>query len=202
MTLNSPHTRAQPAPVTTFAAHAHPATPHLTKPAAPRPNPIKRKASSRATPLVAAPPVAPPVPLPPPPARLCPLGPDLNAAARSLADAGNLLLPRDAALLHALCVQNQSVRTIARLLGRPVSTTRRSLSTLLRRVISPEFRFVVEERPRLPSRSRRVGHMIIIQGRSVREVADELGLSRYAVRRVVHNLRAMAVAPARRGAAA
>lgn len=168
-----------------------------------RRHPIRPALRTKATPLIMPPPLSPAAPLPPAPDRLRPAGGRLDLAAQSLADAGNLLLPHDAALLHALCVQNQSVRTIARLVQRPVSSTRRSLTMLLRRVISPEFRFVLQERRRLPERVRRVGLMAIIQGRPVRQVAAELGLSRYAVRRVLVAIRAMANAPAReQGAAA
>lgn len=68
---------------------------------------------------------------------------------------------------------------------------RRRVRHLVRRVLSARFRYVLVHRAGWPPTRRRVATRCVIEGRPIREAAQELGLSMYVVRRHKEAIEAM-----------
>lgn len=94
----------------------------------------------------------------------------------------NALPPDEAALVRAVYVSGHSIAALSRLTGECVHSIRRRLRRLERRLLAPEFEFVVEERGRWPLLRRQVGEAYFLRGRTIGQVAAELRLSAHVVR--------------------
>jgi DNA-directed RNA polymerase specialized sigma24 family protein len=93
------------------------------------------------------------------------------------------LTPADRALVLAYYRDGQRATEIARLANEPVRALRRRLRRAVRRVLSPEFAFVVEAHAGWSPTRRRVARACVLEGWSQRETSERLGLSLHTVRR-------------------
>lgn len=89
----------------------------------------------------------------------------------------------DRAILRSVFVDHRTVKDLAPMSGYSAKVLRRRVSRTVKRVLGPRFGFVLERRGSWTPTRRRVATLCFIDGRSVREVATELGLSLHAVRR-------------------
>ena len=92
------------------------------------------------------------------------------------------LAPADRALLLLAHSDGKTLAQIGALVGATRHATQRRLQRLARRVLAPEFAFVAARLRDLDAPSRAVARICILEGRSVRQGADELKMSRHAVR--------------------
>lgn len=95
----------------------------------------------------------------------------------------DLLPPHDAALLRAIFSDGKSIAEVAALAQIAVARLRRYVHRLLRRVLSPRFEYVVRHARGWDAERRRVAQHAVVLGQPLRQVARDLGLSLYAVRR-------------------
>lgn len=134
-----------------------------------------------------------------------------NAAQLILERAAAANLPADdLALLRAVYRDGLSASHVARLLGDPARrhdadprSVRRRVRRLSQRVRSPLFVFVLRHKDLWPDARRRVAEALILRGKSMRDTAEELGLTLYAIRRhhdVIHALFDTHAATTRRSA--
>lgn len=100
-----------------------------------------------------------------------------------LVDRAQWLPAEDRTLVESVYQDGRTVSDLASLLGANPRTLRRRLRRLTRRLLSPQFVFVVAHRDRWPSTRRRVAEACVLHGRSLRETARELRLSLHCVRR-------------------
>ncbi len=96
------------------------------------------------------------------------------------------LAPEDAALLRSVYADSLPVSRVAALIrsrGTDVrtSTLRRRLKSLTTRVLSPRFVFVMRHRRDWPPPMRRVAASCLLQGRTLRQAAADLRMSRHNV---------------------
>ncbi|MFI4898189.1 MAG: hypothetical protein ACIARR_10220 [Phycisphaerales bacterium JB059] len=101
------------------------------------------------------------------------------------------LAPAERALILAYYRDGQRVTEIARLANESVRALRRRLRRAVRRVLSPEFAFVVEAHGGWSPTRRRVARACLLEGRTIRETSERLGLSLHTVRRHHVAIRAM-----------
>jgi DNA-directed RNA polymerase specialized sigma24 family protein len=94
-------------------------------------------------------------------------------------------------VIRAIYGNGQRGTDVARMLGQPLRSFRRRLRRIVKRVLAPEFPFVLRHRSRWPKVRRAVATAIFVEGRSARRAAAELGLSQHAVRRHVDVVRAL-----------
>jgi DNA-directed RNA polymerase specialized sigma24 family protein len=101
----------------------------------------------------------------------------------SLARLAEDLPPDDRALIRAVYSDGKTAVEVGRLSGADPRAVRRRIRRLARRVLSPEYLFVLRHKDRWPAARRKVAVACILHGRPMREVADELRVSLHAVRR-------------------
>lgn len=89
----------------------------------------------------------------------------------------------DAALIRAVYAEGRSVSSLAKMLGRDPRWLRRRVRGLVKRIASPEYIFVATRRAHWAKTRARVAALCILEGRSLREAASELGLTLHTVRR-------------------
>jgi len=82
-----------------------------------------------------------------------------------------------------------SIAQVARLSGQPGWRLRRRLRRLLARLRSPRFRFVAREMELWPPARREVARAVVLEGRTQREAALRLGVSRHHIRRHLEAVR-------------
>jgi len=114
-----------------------------------------------------------------------------RAVAEELIERSELLLPEDHALIRAVYSEGRTAVEIARLQGVSARAVRARLRRLIARLASREFVVVARESRGWPPMRRRVASAVILQGRTLREAADELRLSLYAVRRHMEHIRVL-----------
>jgi len=100
-----------------------------------------------------------------------------------------LLPDDDRALLLAVYRDATPARTIAALRGVDPRRIRRRVRALVQRVLSPSFEFVLAHAGEWPRTRKRVAVAIVIEGRSLREAAERLGVTIHTVRRHIEAIR-------------
>ncbi|MEZ6242702.1 MAG: hypothetical protein R3B57_06625 [Phycisphaerales bacterium] len=103
----------------------------------------------------------------------------------------DLLSPADRALVHAHYRDGRSVVEIARLGGGSPRSLRRRLKRVVERELDPLFAFVARRRGSWSGTRRRVATSLVLEGRSMRETGERLGLSLHTVRRHHDAVRAL-----------
>ncbi len=124
-----------------------------------------------------------------------------DAHARRLAEFATFLPPADAALMRSIFADGRPATQIAKLLGKPPRWIQRRVARLARRCLKPEFAFVALNIADMDPTLTRVATLCVLQGRSVRAVAEELGLSQHLVRTLRSSVMSMARGALRTGAA-
>ncbi len=108
-----------------------------------------------------------------------------------IVERADLLAPADRALVHAHYRDGRSVVEIARLRGGSPRSLRRRLKRLVERELDPLFAFVARRRASWSHTRRRVATSLMLEGRSMRETGQRLGLSLHTVRRHHDAVRAL-----------
>lgn len=93
------------------------------------------------------------------------------------------LSEEERAILRSVIVDQRAVKDIAPLTGHSARVVRRRVNRAILRVLGPRFAFVLERRGSWTPTRRHVATLCFINGRSVRDAAQELGVSLHAVRR-------------------
>ncbi|MCA9303024.1 MAG: hypothetical protein KC996_02770 [Phycisphaerales bacterium] len=101
------------------------------------------------------------------------------------------LEPGDRALVVAMFVDGYSAARIARLADSQPRTIRARIHKIVQRLADPRAAYVMLHSDGWAPSRRRVAREIYINGRSLREAADMLGLSFYVVRRHRESIEAM-----------
>lgn len=101
------------------------------------------------------------------------------------------LEPEDRRLIEVVFADGLTCNAVAELLGESPRRIRRRVRTLVDRVSSDRFAFVMRERERWPATRRRVATACVLQGRSYRESAAHLKLTFHAVRRQMNAVEAL-----------
>lgn len=103
--------------------------------------------------------------------------------AQVLIERSEWLLPADRALVRTVYEEGMSAREAAALTGESVRAIRRRLRGLVRRMLSPRFEYVLRHRDGWPPTRRRVATACVLQGRTMRQAAEDLRLTLHPVRR-------------------
>lgn len=111
--------------------------------------------------------------------------------ARTVADRSEKCLPSDRSLLRAIFRDGLRPSEVARLRGVTSNTIRRRIQMLVKRVLSPEFVFVMRHYKDWEPTRRRVGVAHFLEGRTLRSTAKKLRISLHTVRCTVVEIRAM-----------
>jgi DNA-directed RNA polymerase specialized sigma24 family protein len=101
----------------------------------------------------------------------------------SLARLADDLAPDDRALIRAVYADGKTAVDVARLSGADPRAVRRRVRRLTRRVLSPEYLFVLRHKDRWPAPRRRVAVACFLHGRTMRDAARQLRMPLYTVRR-------------------
>lgn len=109
----------------------------------------------------------------------------------ALAELADVLDPRDAALVQAVCRHGMSIAQCARAGGCDPRTLRRRFTRLMQRVRDPVFSFVWVRHQQWPHLRRQVGRHIYLAGRSQRETAALLKTTLHRVRMETQSIRTM-----------
>lgn len=91
--------------------------------------------------------------------------------------------PGDRQLLRAIYADGHTLASLAPMLRTGERSLRRRVERLLERLNSRRFAFVAVRHERWPQTRRRVAAFMVLQGLSMRETADRMGMSLYGVRR-------------------
>lgn len=102
--------------------------------------------------------------------------------AQRIAELGAHLPAPDAALIEAVFAHGLTVQRAAGLMNLDPRTVRRRIRQLITRIRSPAFAFVVVQRDNFSPERATVARACIIEGRSLRVAAIQLGISIHAVR--------------------
>jgi DNA-directed RNA polymerase specialized sigma24 family protein len=100
-----------------------------------------------------------------------------------LTDRAAWLPEEDRALIHAVYREHLTAREVAFLRGATARRVRRRLRTLIERMLSRRFEVVLRERDGWGVVRRRIATSVVLEGRTLRETAERLGLTLHAVRR-------------------
>lgn len=95
------------------------------------------------------------------------------------------------ALVLAVYRDGRTAVEIAALMREPPQRIRRRLKSIVRRLSNPRLAFVVAASGAWPERRRRIAWAVFAEGRSIRHVAHQEGLTLYAVRRHLHAIEAL-----------
>lgn len=102
------------------------------------------------------------------------------------------LAERDRLLLEQLYRHGQPIAQVARLTRQRPRVLQRRVKHLLKRVASPQYRWVAGRLELLPPELRAVARRGVLQGQSLRETARTTGRTLHEVRVAMVELRAMA----------
>lgn len=91
--------------------------------------------------------------------------------------------PQDCELVLAMFRDGLSASSIADLVGGCPRQIRRQIKKLVIRLNDPRVAFVVAHHEKWSNSRRAIARSLFIQGRSMRETTDELGVSFYSVRK-------------------
>jgi DNA-directed RNA polymerase specialized sigma24 family protein len=95
----------------------------------------------------------------------------------------------DRALLRGVYQLGMTITELADVVGRQPRTVRHRVLRLVRRILSPEFQYVLRHRRSWPASRRAIAERVILQGRTQREVAEEFSVSVHRVRQVCDRIR-------------
>jgi len=104
------------------------------------------------------------------------------------------LEPRDCELVLLMFRDGRSARSIALLNDDCPRQIRRRIKRLVHRLQDPRVAYVVAHHESWSKSRKSIARALFIQGRSIRETTDELGLSFYSVRKHREAIDAMCVA--------
>jgi len=96
---------------------------------------------------------------------------------------GRSLPPSDRTLMEAVYTRGERVSGLARLMGCNARTLRVRVRRVSRRLLSAPFVFVARRSESWAPMRRAVARACFVEGRSLREAANQLGLTQAAVRR-------------------
>ena len=97
----------------------------------------------------------------------------------------------DRQLVMAMFRDGLSAQAIAKCFGLCPRKTRRRIKNLIHRLNDPRVAYVVEHHDHWSKSRRAIAHALFIQGRSMRETTDSLGVSFYSVRKHREAINAM-----------
>lgn len=100
--------------------------------------------------------------------------------------------PEDRALIEAVYRDGVTAARLATLSGRTPRAVRQRIRTIVTRLLSPRFAYVLAHGDAWPTRRRRIADACVLKGLSIREAAEALGLSVHAVRRQLDLINALA----------
>lgn len=115
---------------------------------------------------------------------------DRRRAAETIVQRARLLRPDERALIEAVFAEGRTYRDLAHLARTRPDALRRRVRRALRRADSDLFRFVADRRRAWPPDTRRVARLWILEGRTLREVSAELGMTYHSVRKHADAVRA------------
>ncbi len=101
------------------------------------------------------------------------------------------LEPHDRELILAMFRDGQTANTIALRTRQCPRHTRRKIKQLVRRLNDPRVAYVVTHHEHWSRSRKAVARSLFIQGQSIREVTQELGISFYTVRKHREDINAM-----------
>ncbi|HRP63096.1 MAG TPA: sigma factor-like helix-turn-helix DNA-binding protein [Phycisphaerales bacterium] len=101
-----------------------------------------------------------------------------------MADLACHLDPSDRALINAIYRHGMSAAEFARAVHMTPANIRNRVRRIVRRMISPPFRYVLAHRSGWPRAMRRVAEAIFLEGRTQREAAAATGVSLHHVRQI------------------
>ncbi len=107
--------------------------------------------------------------------------------------------PGDRQLLRSIYADGHPLAQLAPMLRTGERSLRRRVEKLLERLNSRRFAFVAVRHERWPQTRRRVAASMVLQGLSMRETADRMGMSLYGVRRHYEAINALFEASERPG---
>ncbi len=102
----------------------------------------------------------------------------------------------DQSLIIAMFRDGQSASQIAKLIGQDPRHVRRRIKRLVHRLNDPRVAYVVEHCEAWSRSKRAIAQSLFIQGHSIREVTENLGVSFYSVRKHREAINAMSQANA------
>jgi len=109
-----------------------------------------------------------------------------KAGSRSYAETlvwrASALAPEDRELIRLVWGEGQSASAAARLMGVPARRIRARLRRLGDRLTSRRYQFVLRERASWPRRRRKVASLVVLEGRTLRDAGERLGLTLHQVR--------------------
>jgi DNA-directed RNA polymerase specialized sigma24 family protein len=97
----------------------------------------------------------------------------------------------DRAIIELVYGEGKTAVEVAALRDECPRAVRRRLRSVVSRLQSPLFAFVVAERARFSPVRRRIATMCVLHGHSIRAAAERTGLSLHAVRTHMHAIRAL-----------
>ncbi|MEQ8844347.1 MAG: sigma factor-like helix-turn-helix DNA-binding protein [Phycisphaerales bacterium] len=109
-------------------------------------------------------------------------------------DAADHLPPDERQLLLAVYGRGMAVSEAAALLGTNERQMRRRVRALVRRVTDPAFEAAVRLGPQLPRQIAQVARLTAVEGLTMRQAAQRLGVSYHCVRKSRDGFRALAEA--------
>ena len=124
---------------------------------------------------------------------------DKREAMEALAELADVLDPRDAALVQAVCRHGMSIAQCARAGQRDPRMLRRRFTRLMQRVRDPIFSFVWARYQHWPTLRRQVARHVFLAGRSQRDTAALLKTTLHRVRLETRSIRTMYEAAAELG---
>lgn len=107
---------------------------------------------------------------------------DARLASEQIVRLAQALPDEDRLLLERRFEDGISVADLARRQRRSAHAVRRRIDRLTRRLSSPEFRFTVLHRDRMPSPLRRTATLLFVHGRSLRETAKRTNKTLHRIR--------------------
>lgn len=100
-----------------------------------------------------------------------------------LVDRAEWLEPKDRELIYAMFRDGKTAQEIAHLQGQCARHTRRHIKQLVARLCDPRVAYVVAHHEKWSKSRSAIARSLFIQGRSMRETTDTLGVSFYCVRK-------------------
>tara|TARA_R110002073_G_scaffold118918_1_gene258323 strand:+ start:170040 stop:170498 length:459 start_codon:yes stop_codon:yes gene_type:complete len=105
------------------------------------------------------------------------------------------LEPHDRELVFSMFRDGHSANTISKITGECPRQVRRRIKRLVSRLNDPRVAYVVAHADAWSKSRKAIARSLYIQGRSMRETTDTLGVSFYCVRKNREAIEAMALAP-------
>jgi DNA-binding CsgD family transcriptional regulator len=89
----------------------------------------------------------------------------------------------DRHLIISMFREDKSAREIAESLDQPPRQVRKQIKQIVHRLNDPRLAYVIEHHKEWTKTRREIAHSLFIEGRSMRETTDKLGVSFYSVRK-------------------